>query len=78
MNARVAATLIFLCGQALATPAGSNDPPPPARTPQYSARTTTPPPSPATPPAPSERALVLAGLALMAGIALRRMGEGAP
>ncbi len=77
MNARVAATLIFLCGQALATPAGSNDPPP-TRTPQHSTRTTTPPPSSTAPPAPSERALVLAGLALMAGIALRRMGEGAP
>jgi hypothetical protein len=76
MNARVAATLIFLCGQALAMPAGSNDPPPPARAPLQSARTSAPPPSP--PPAPSERALVLAGLALMAGIALRRMGEGAP
>jgi hypothetical protein len=76
MNARAAATLIFLCGQALATPAGSNDPPPPLHVPVHSARTTTPPPSP--PPAPSERALVLAGLALMAGIALRRMGDGAP
>ena len=76
MNARAAATLIILCGQALATPAGSNDPPPPAHAPLHSARTTAPPPAP--PPAPSERALVLAGLALMAGIALRRMGEGAP
>ena len=76
MNARAAATLIFLCGQALATPAGSNDPPPPQHVPVHSARTTPPPPSP--PPAPSERALVLAGLALMAGIALRRMGDGAP
>ena len=78
MNARVAATLIFLCGQALATPAGSSDPHPPTRAPLQSARTTAPPPSPSPPPAPSERALVLAGLALMAGIALRRMGEGAP
>ena len=76
MNARVAATLIFLCGQALATPAGSNDPIPPTRTPLHAVRATTPPPS--SPPAPSDRALVLAGLALMAGIALRRMGEGAP
>jgi hypothetical protein len=76
MNARVAATLIFLCGQALATPAGSNDPIPPPRAPLHAARAIAPPSSP--PPAPSERALVLAGLALMAGIALRRMGEGAP
>ncbi len=76
MNARVAATLIFLCGQALATPAGSNDPTHAPRTPLDAAKAI--PVSPSPPPAPSERALVLAGLALMAGIARRRMGEGAP
>lgn len=42
-----------------------------------------PPPSRPAPPsptesAPPERALVLAGIALMVGIALRRLGSGAP
>ncbi len=72
MNARVAATLICLCGPAVAAPPGPAEPATATReaatTPRAPART---PPA----PAPSERALMLAGIALMAGIALRRAGD---
>lgn len=75
MNARFAATLALLCGHALAEPAGPAPAPAPAREPGRPVRAVEPlPPA----PAPSERALMLAGIALMAGIALRRMGDGAP
>ncbi len=78
MNARLAATLALLCGHALAGPAGSPPTPAPARETAQPARAVEPAPPPPPPPAPSERALMLAGIALMAGIALRRMGDGAP
>lgn len=46
-------------------------------TPDTQAPRQTPPPPPAD-AAPSDRGLMLAGIALMVGIALRRLGSGAP
>jgi ABC-type uncharacterized transport system involved in gliding motility auxiliary subunit len=113
MDPRVAATLMCLCGQAMA--ASADDAPhgpssafthavPHAKadaTPQVltggatreapqtagpssqnatdTARAPTPAPTPApAQTSPRERGLVLAGIALMVGIALRRLGGGAP
>ncbi|MEY4653469.1 MAG: hypothetical protein RI884_2050 [Pseudomonadota bacterium] len=105
MQARFAATLICLCGQALSAPGGAGDAPQGTRAPaptvtQVSVARETPGPpvtpgqdpeasregtrrapaaSPATAePAQRERGLLLAGIALMIGIALRRLGAGAP
>ncbi len=103
MHARLAATLICLCGSAMPALAGGAPqeprPPTPSRADVSPAKETRDSRAPAAQPAPQatpdpqgsrqappppadaaqrERGLLLAGIALMVGIALRRLGSGAP
>lgn len=90
MNAPLAATLICLCCPVMTVVAAPGEAPPPAsvqpgpapqpesmRRPSHQ-QVQQPSAAASRPPVVSERGLVLAGLVLMAGIALRRRGDGAP